>query len=209
MFTGAVSPEVLAILERFMRDPQMAEFRLVGGTALALLRGHRLSADLDLFTEGSRLPPRLEWLLERSYKMSAIAIGDDRAVLTGRIEVVKTDFVAYPYRWLNAALVQEGIRLASLEDIAAMKVAAIGQRGSKKDFFDIAELLDGFKLEQVLDFFRRKFPAAADLHYLQALTYFADAERDPDPMRTDRTPSWTAVKAKILQAVRAFGDVAH
>lgn len=109
--------------------------------------------------------------------------------------------MAYPYPWLEPGLVWEGVTLASPEDICAMKISAIGQRGSKKDFFDLAELLKVFSLNEMLELFGRRYPKANRMHYLQSLTYFADAEDDLPPELMPGAPDWKAVKSLIQKTV--------
>ena len=55
-----------------------------------------------------------------------------------------------------------------------------------------------------MELFTRKFPTAADLHYLQALVYFEDAENEPDPILNERSLTWEDAKARIIKALRNF-----
>lgn len=204
MFTDSVRPEALELLRRLTGEPLLSSFRLVGGAAIALQRGHRISEDLVFFEHSHTLPEDLEKLLIDSYNIEEMKVSGDRGVIAGVITGVKVDFIAYPYSWLAKDEVEQDIRFADMSDIAAMKVSAIGQRGTKKDFYDLAELLNIFSLKEVLDLFKRKFPHAADLHYLQSIVYFDDAERDPDPLTTVRTIAWEKVKTQLSQAVRDY-----
>jgi predicted nucleotidyltransferase component of viral defense system len=97
---------------------------------------------------------------------------------------LKVDMVLLPYPWLQPFDEVEGIRLASLPDIAAMKLSAIARRGVKKDFWDIAALLDFFSLEEMIDFYKAKYSSRDIFHLLRSLVYFADteAQKDPDPI---------------------------
>ena len=225
MFANTLNRKALAILVSLMHEPLLHEYRLVGGSALALLSGHRISVDLDLFMVGRANAAGLIALLENNYDATQISIGDEQAIVTSMIDTVKVDFVAYPYKWLYPFLSEEWpkiygelcgefgkrikeskIRIADPRDIAAMKIAAIGQRGKKKDFFDLAQLLSNFSLKELFEFFRLKYPKASDFHYLQALAFFDDAERDPDPEKTETTPSWESVKVTVAAAVRGFSQ---
>ena len=118
------------------------------------------------------------------------------------VETVKVDIVTYPYAWLKEASIIDGIRLAHIEDIAAMKLEAIANRGSKKDFMDVAVLLEHFSLEQMLDLYYRKFPKGLKLFIMRSLVYFEDAESTDLPKML--TPlAWEAAKERICDAVRA------
>lgn len=107
----------------------------------------------------------------------------------------------------NLKLIEEteGIRLVSLEDIAAMKLSAIARRGVKKDFWDIAELLDVFSLDGMLEFYRAKYSSRDIFHLLRSLIYFTDAEpqKDPDPLKK---VTWDQVKSKVEKAVKKYLD---
>ncbi len=97
----------------------------------------------------------------------------------------------------------DGIRLASLLDLVAMKVNAISRRGVQKDFWDIAELLDHFSLEQMLLFFKQKHKATDVGHIVRSLVYFADADESEPPL-TLKKHTWNGVKKKIEGAVRKY-----
>ena len=91
--------------------------------------------------------------------------------------------------------------MLGLPDIAAMKLSAVCNRGSKKDFFDIAELLNHFALAELFEFFERKFKSHDTFHVLRSLTFFDDAEDEPDPI-TLNEQTWEGVKHRIAEAVR-------
>jgi predicted nucleotidyltransferase component of viral defense system len=201
MYTNVITTEALALLKSLAAEPMLAQYRLVGGTALALQYGHRKSIDLDMFLVGNEHVAGLETLLRETYraeKYSAVSAGK---IILAFIRGIKVDFVCYPYAWIEPPVQWEGVTLAAPPDIAAMKISAIGQRGSKKDFFDIAQLLKVYSLKQILEFFELRYPSASKLHYCQALTYFADAEDDLEPELLPGTASWESVKAGLQRQV--------
>ena len=103
--------------------------------------------------------------------------------------------------WLDECKVIDGIRLASVNDIAAMKISAIINRGPKKDFIDLHFLLKEMSLNKILDLYDQKYPDGSRFIALKSLTYFEDAESDPMPyMFSDIT--WEEVKASIIDKVR-------
>ncbi len=127
-------------------------FTLVGGTALALQIGHRISVDLDLF--GSEVFDRELIIKELDKPFQLLNQSDIFWAIS--VDNIKIDMLTYPYPFIRDPLVVEQVRLASLEDIGAMKLAAIANRGSKKDFFDICFLLKKFSLSQLMGFFKEK-----------------------------------------------------
>ncbi len=91
--------------------------------------------------------------------------------------------------------------LAHLEDIAAMKLEAITNRGSRKDFIDVAVLLEQFTLMQMIEFYHRKYPQGLKLHVLRSLVYFEDAEETDMPVML-KPLTWETAKERICDAVR-------
>ena len=92
----------------------------------------------------------------------------------------------------------------SVEDIMAMKIQAILGRGKKKDFWDIAELLQHYSVEDFIKFHNEKYKAQNLLITVpQALTYFADAEESEDPVSLKKQ-TWTKVKNVIKAKVKDY-----
>lgn len=189
-----------------MAMPELQEFCLVGGTALALRFGHRLSVDLDLF--GSVEDFQRDIIiraLENEFGLDFVYEGGGaKWAIFGFIQNVKVDIVNYPHRTIRAIDVVDGIRLYSNEDIAAMKINAIFGRGKKKDFWDICELLQFFTVAEIIDVHKEKFPSQMLLISIpQALTYFSDAEESENPVSL-KEQSWDNVKNFIKKRVREF-----
>lgn len=183
-------------------------FYLGGGTAIAIQLGHRRSVDLDWFTPGEIAEPLgLAGELRRSgfaFEVTSVEEG----TLHGEVESVKLSFLEYRYPALNPPVewTEFECRLAALEDLACMKLSAIGDRGAKKDFIDIYELgRTHFTLEQMLDFYQQKFDTRDIAHTIMALTYFDDAEEEDMPEMLWNV-EWQEVKQAIEGWVR---DYAH
>ncbi|HRI60975.1 MAG TPA: nucleotidyl transferase AbiEii/AbiGii toxin family protein [Saprospiraceae bacterium] len=187
-----------------MARPELEQFALVGGTNLSLRFGHRRSIDLDLFTNIPFNSQALAATLPSIFPKTEL-VSMSEIMLFLYIEDVKTDMVALPYPWLASFDVEDGIRLASLPDIAAMKLSAIARRGVKKDFWDIATLLDHYSLEKMLDFYRKKYTSHDIFHLLRSLVYFIDAEAQKDPDPLDKI-TWKQVRKKVEIAVRRYVD---
>lgn len=117
------------------------------------------------------------------------------------INDVKVDIVNYDSPWIEDMVVHEELRLASLAEIAAMKIRAIMGRGTRKDFVDIYYLLQQFTIFQIMDFYHKKYPDFNDFIAIKSLTYFDDAEQVPMPMMHD-VASWETMKELIKKNVK-------
>ena len=167
-----------------MEMPEMQGFSLVGGTALSLLYGHRISVDLDLFSNQPFENNIIIDAIEKKFKTSFVNRSTNpRFGIFGFIDEVKIDIIRHPHPLIRPELNLEDIRMFSTEDIIAMKVQAILGRGKKKDFWDIAELLQHFSMADFIRFHKEKYATQNLLITVpQAITYFADAEESEDPV---------------------------
>ena len=196
---SAVYPSTLAVLKKLMLHVSLSDFYLVGGTALALQIGHRISVDIDLFSEKEF---SAEDLFRELKTMDAVeVIGMDKHTLNLTIEDCKTDIIRFNYPLLEKILNEDGIRMLHKKDIAAMKLSAIANRGSKKDFFDLFFLLKEYPLNEILGFYTHKFGNRDKFHIYKSLTFFNDAEMDPDPIMLIKT-TWLEVKSNIQNEVK-------
>jgi predicted nucleotidyltransferase component of viral defense system len=202
---STIDPIALDVLKGLMQIPALNNFYLVGGTALALQYGHRLSVDIDLFSttefENESLIAPLEGMFSGfSYRSTRNPIG-----LFGFIDGVKVDFVKHHHHpIIEKPVIENGIRIFSTPDIMAMKIAAILKRGVKKDFWDIAELLQHYSVEDFINYYTKKYPSQQLLVSVPfALTYFIDAEESEDPVSL-KGQTWKSVKKYIQQHVNEF-----
>ena len=198
VLTGAQT-RVLRAVGPFARR---AGFYLAGGTAVALRFGHRRSEDFDWFAPA--LPRPDAWLSD--LQAQGLPLQDtqiEAGTVISRIEGVKISFFEYRYPLLDSLdqWPEYDTDLASVRDLGAMKLLAIAQRGSRKDFIDVYELLqNGAALRQMLEDFREKFktdPVSA----LRGLTYFDDAETEPMPEMLN-TVEWRTMKRAVESSVR-------
>jgi hypothetical protein len=177
-------------------------FYLAGGTAVALRFGHRRSDDFDWFKAKFERPNTLI----SEINALGLVLQDpqvDAGTLIGRIDGVKVSFFEYSYPLLDPvdSSADYGIDLASLRDLGAMKLLAIAQRGSRKDFVDVHELLrQGRTLTDMLQDFHAKFQTDP-ISVLRGLTYFDDAELQPMPEMLV-TADWNHMRSLIQTAVR-------
>jgi predicted nucleotidyltransferase component of viral defense system len=197
----AVKPELLELLEELMLVNEFTNFNLVGGTALALYEGHRLSVDIDLFGRSEISPDLFTEILKD--KGETTILSQSSKILIYVINKIKVDFVDYNFQLLEPVNVIDGIRLVSKKDIAAMKLNAIAGRGSKKDFVDVYQLLNDFSLSEMLTFYAQKYPNGSEFMVLKSLLYFDDAEIEPDPIMLIPA-TWSQVKERILLEVKGI-----
>lgn len=194
----AVSPVLFGVLESLNKWPELGSFYLVGGTALALCLSHRRSVDIDLFTHTSFDPQPIADRMGRDLAASRIETG--RNLVRCLIQGIKVDVLAHQYPLLEPAHDTGSLRIASLPDIAAMKLNAVCNRGAKKDFWDIAALLDQYPLVKLLEFHARKYGNVNRFAVAKSLLYFADADAESVPILDLVGATWQTVKAKIQAA---------
>ena len=180
------------------------QFYLGGGTALALHLGHRLSVDLDWFTpEKIADPLRLAQEL-RDEGAPFVTGSTARGTLHGMMEGVRLSFIEYHYPLLEPLVSwpEFGCHLASMADLACMKLSAVAQRGSRKDFIDIYALgTNGFSLHEMLAMHQRKYSVKDISHVLYGLAYFDDADKERG-LKLLRDIDWQVVKKTIQGWVR-------
>jgi hypothetical protein len=198
-----ITPAVEQALEELLRAPVLAKFYLAGGTGLALQFGHRRSVDLDFFCPESFNEEILLQQIQLLPQFSLVA----KAQQTVDVQVLgtKVSFLGYSYPVLFPFGAFMGARVADPRDIACMKLSAIAARGAKRDFFDLYVTAKCYGLPQLLDLFQRKFAQAnySVVHLLKALTYFADAEKEPAPDLLAPI-SWEEVKAFFAREAPAL-----
>ena len=199
LYLNTVTPSTLDLLHGLMHEPLLDQTRLVGGTALALQLGHRTSIDLDLFGRVSCDEIQLQHCLMNHGRVKVINLTQNVKVFT--VNGVKVDIVNYDNPWIDSLVQEDNIRLASVSEIAAMKVRAIVGRGTRKDFVDLYHLLQRFSMKHVLELFHQKYPDFNDFITIRSLLYFDDAEQMPMPMMHDSTP-WETMKDVIKKCVK-------
>ena len=201
MYPETLSKETSTVLNQLKGS--VSEFYLAGGTALALELGHRISVDLDFF---SRTNFSTREIADRLKTKGRLEISSqDKDTLNGSLDGVKVSFFQYPYKLLFPTKEYGGVALADERDIAAMKILAISDRGSNKDFVDFFILLKTYSLDDILKFFNMKYGDYNYnmLHILKSLAYFSDADLDPEPVYIHAI-NWTDVKEVIRETVNRY-----
>lgn len=197
MFEQAVPSKLLLVMERLAGIAEIGStFYLAGGTALALYLGHRESRDIDLFSSKAF---DVEKLSRRVLDLEGRILAQEEGTLHAVIDGIRVSFLYYPYNLLHPLTGFRGLQVASMEDIACMKAVAIGQRGDKKDFYDVVELLKVMEPLHYKNILLRKYGSRKIncYHILKSLFYFSEADDSPDPVTLNNT-TWEMVKSYLL-----------
>ncbi|RQO70854.1 hypothetical protein DBR43_21510 [Pedobacter sp. KBW06] len=210
LYWNTVSDELKDALLKLMQANEFLEFRLVGGTALSLHLGHRISIDIDLFTDATYRS--IDFDAIDSYLQSNFnyVVGDfggnpglGKSYLIGSSsdEAIKLDVYYSMDPFFQGAIEQEGIRVATVEEIIAMKIDVIQRGGRKKDFWDLHELLARYNIKAMIDLHRQRYEWTHDPKLiLDNFINFQSADQDFDPICL-REKEWVFIKEDIEQAV--------
>jgi hypothetical protein len=196
-----IDPKTYRLIQDIQALPELKNFYLVGGTALALQYGHRNSIDIDLFTEKEFVADDIISVLQNYFDVE-VSFKRDQGTLLTFVNNIKTDFIRHNYPLIKESQSEDGIVFLSTEDIAAMKLNAIVNSGKRlKDFVDIYFLLEHFSLNEMVSFFHIKYPHLNPLIVLKSLSYFDDIDPDMDPPKMKVKLPITKILKRINQAV--------
>lgn len=212
MYWDTVNEALRSALLNLMAAPEFSPFRLVGGTALSLQLGHRISVDIDLFTDepyGAIDFDVLEKCLSDNFLYVDPGFGTmpgmGKSYLVGEDSdsAIKLD-IYYTDKFIQSAIFNEGIRLASIEEILAMKIDVISRGGRKKDFWDIHELVDTYSIQQMLALHKLRYEYAHnEAEILKKFTDFSIADDDLEP-RCLKGKYWELIKLDINLKVSEY-----
>lgn len=203
LYKETVTQEMWELLQRIMKDEKLKDHILVGGTALSLRLGHRLSVDIDLFTT-----QKFNSLIMLQYLRNAYGADQEESKLFPNtvltyIDNIKVDILTHNYPLLNTVETIEGVRMISNEDIGAMKLHAIHQSGSRyKDFVDMYFMLEEASLEFYLQAYQRKYDkdsywASIGLNTYDKITSFGGVD-----MLKGKEQSWKNIQKRLELAVK-------
>ena len=203
LYWDTVTEDMRVVLREFFHSKIGNRFYLAGGTALSLQLGHRRSVDLDLFSPTEDIPS-IRASLEESLSALKPELSDASwGNLVFIAKNVRVGFFGYGYALLNPLVRDENLRLASIEDIAMMKMDALLSRANRKDFYDLYFISQKVPLKSLLDLAPKKYPSVRDfeVQVTKRLVYFESAEHDPDPILLQPV-SWDAVKNYFAEQAR-------
>jgi hypothetical protein len=173
--TKSVEGSLWNLLKDLQGKELLHGFFLVGGTALSLQLGHRVSHDIDLFTRDDINTEEILDLLNRDYNGDYQIHNIQKMILQISINDIKIDFVKYDYNLIEDIKSEEGISFLGIKDISAMKLMAIANRGAQaKDFIDIYYLLKEMELKDMFEYYRQKFNQSDINPVKRSLVYFDD-----------------------------------
>lgn len=202
-----VNPILRSTLEHLMTIEDFAPFRLVGGTSLSLRYGHRMSDDIDLFTDaeyGSLDFHKLQDILRKEFPYcsgdcgTVVSFGVSYLVGNSKEDCVKLDLF-YTDPFIRPMELQGNIRIASVDDIVAMKMDVLPRGGRKKDFWDLHLLHNHYTIEQMLSLYEERYPYGATREEcIKGLTDFIFADSDPDPICLQEK-AWQLIKLDFTE----------
>ena len=202
-----VKPILRSTLERLMEIEEFAPFRLVGGTSLSLRYGHRMSDDIDLFTDaeyGSLDFYKLQDILRKEFPYcqgdcgDVVGVGASYIVGNSKEDCVKLDLF-YTDPFIRPMGVFGSIRMAAVEDIVAMKMDVVSRGGRKKDFWDLHMLRDHYSIDQMLSLYEERYPYGATREEcVSGLTNFLVADTEPDPICL-QDKVWQLIKLEFIE----------
>lgn len=198
-------------LLQLMQSDIFNEFRLVGGTALSLQIGHRESIDIDLFSDseyGTLDFNSIENYLKANFEyvdfLNTIpAMGKSYFIGENKENTVKLD-IYYTDPYIQPHIEVDGIRMATIEEIIAMKIDVVQRGGRKKDFWDLHDLLQSYSISQMLDLHEQRYPYAHDRELIiQNFTSFEQADEDFNPI-CFKGKYWEFIKEDFEEIILKF-----
>ncbi len=184
-----------------MADEKLKDFNLVGDTSLSLQMGHRMSIDLDLFSTNPFSVEELKDHLSEKFNYEITRTHPN--TLITKIDDIKVDFITYNYPLINELILEDGIRLYSMEDISAMKLSAIANSGTKlKDFIDLACLSTNQSFSHMLDCFEKKFPNVNTMHIIRSVGYHEDIMFAEKVKMINSEYNWDLTKNRIHEMIK-------
>lgn len=209
LYYNTISTLLLSTLNNLMQAEVFTPFRLVGGTSLSLQLGHRESVDIDLFTDaeyGSIDFDKIEKYLTDNFKyvdsssVKEVSMGKSYYIGESEKECIKLDLF-YTDKFIRSYKDIDGIRLATLEEVAAMKIDVVARGGRKKDFWDIHELNTILTITQMVALHKERYPYSHNLSEIMSnFINFNDADLDFDPICL-KGKYWEIIKLDIIEWV--------
>jgi len=194
MFTKTLSGKAQKSLALLGKNILPKGSYMAGGSALALHFGHRESLDFDFFTPFSFSSSNLAEKLKILGDFKTKTLVSD--TLLGTLNGIQFSMFFYKYPLIFSPQKFLGIEIADPKDIAAMKIAAVMDRGTKKDFIDLFFLSQkGISLEKCFQIYDKKYKVLENNLYsiITSLSYFVDAENSAMPVMLNKI-SWNKVK---------------
>lgn len=206
LFWNTITQDMRDLLRGFSQTEIGSRFYLAGGTALSLQLGHRLSVDLDFFTPTEDVPTVRPVLEKTLASFNATLADSSWGNLVYLARNIRLGFYGYGFPLVAPLVEKENIRLASVEDIALMKLDALLSRAARKDFYDLYFICQKISLRQLFDLAPKKYPSVRDFESqtVKRLVYFESAEQDVDPTMI-QSVAWQTVKDYFISQASQIG----
>jgi predicted nucleotidyltransferase component of viral defense system len=201
LYYKTIDSKTLELLKKILEVDIFKDLRLVGGTSLALQIGHRISVDLDFFGLLTADEISIRNALNQIGEINLLFKTENINIFT--IDGIKVGIVNYPYPWLKDVIEEDHLRLAGKTDIAAMKLAAIVGRGTKKDFIDLFFLLKEYSLSELITYYEQKYHDGSVFMVLRSLAFFDDADDELMPKMFEHL-NWERVKESIAENLKNY-----
>jgi len=196
-----VSAGTLGVLEDLMRDENLKDFFLVGGTALSLQIGHRISIDLDMFSQNPFDDNILLEYLESKFAFESNF--HNKNTLKGKIDNTEVDFITHAYPLVDKLQIIEGIRIASMKDIVAMKFNAIeGNATRLKDFIDVAYISSYLSWNDMVKSYMTKYPSRNPFSILKAIAYHNDINFNEPIHLINGNFKWKVIEKRLADMTK-------
>ncbi len=204
LHTETVTPATLDLIYKLQDDSALNGFFLVGGTALSLQIGHRISVYIDFFTRDPFDQVFLTEYLEKSYGFKLHYSAPN--TLKGYIGDVLVDLLCHDYPYIHDPEIIDRVGMLSKQDIAAFKVNAITGSGTRaKDFVDIYFLLKEFSFSEIINFYNKKYTQRNDYHAVKSLVYFDDIDPASWPnLIIEKTLTLAKIKSTLVKHCDRF-----
>lgn len=196
-------PSRIYLIEK-LRFLQGTGFYLAGGTALALLYGHRDSIDFDFFVSSDIDPEQLLWYLSKNLPDEIIELKSvSHNTLYVDINHVKCSFMTYDYPLVGEFVQTWYFPFASIEDIACMKLWTILHRATDKDYIDMYYILQDHERSDIMQDIAKKYShiTIQESLLLKSLAYFDDIVLHK-PRLIDKNISRTKIQGRLQNFVR-------
>lgn len=212
LYYNALKPLLMSTLRLLMSAKEFESFRLVGGTSLSLQLGHRESVDIDLFTDSAYDSInfnaiddylRINFPYTDTFKTDIVGMGKSYYIGESADRSIKLDLF-YTDTFIRPIVEIDGIRMASIEEIIAMKLEIMSNSGRKKDFWDLHELLSTYSIEEMLQLHEERYPYSHNRQeILTHLTQFEKADSDFDPICL-KGKYWEVIKLDFLEYLKPY-----
>ena len=203
LFWNTITENMRLVMSGFTQSELGDRFYLAGGTALSLQIGHRLSVDLDFFSPTEDIPSIRVGLEKALAPLNATLADSSWGNLVYLAKNVRVGFYGYGYSLVAPMIETEEARLASIEDIALMKLDALLSRSARKDFYDLYFICQSIPLRQIFDKAPQKYPAVRDFEAqtVKRLVYFENADVEANPYMLQPV-EWQTVKEYFIKQAK-------